>query len=349
MIGVIIICIGLVGHGRGGGVSTFAAATAPPSGSPSASWGGNNESYRRNEDIPIMGDHFRRRPKGGGPKSRTHRRQSKPRRGPQQVDTVEADVSHDDASDDGDEPPLFFLDQDNDDQWSNQHDYDRQRRRRQRNHQPIDKFRMWALEKTGIHIPRIKIHLDPITTLKLRKSWPGVIPGAIIRVGADFETHRLGRGVWRLRGCVEDKLVGGRFTIKERKNGDDRAVLMEYSKSWLFAGAGSMGTRFNVCAAYDLATQKGSARFGFRAENTDSIGSYRVMPGRKGFTIIPIIPLDSDRRLQLEAKTNFDLPEPEFVIGTDFDGASGNGGSLGMGIGGDIDVEVEEVNLIFSL
>lgn len=111
---------------------------------------------------------------------------------------------------------------------------------------------------------------------------------------------------------------------------------------------GSIGTRFNLCAAYDLTSRRTSARFGFRAENTDAVGSYQVMPGRKGFSIVPIIPLDSERRVLLEAKTNIDLPEPEFVIGTDFDGASGDGGSLGMGIGGDIDVNIDEVNIVFS-
>ena len=75
-----------------------------------------------------------------------------------------------------------------------------------------------------------------------------------------------------------------------------------------------------------------------------------MLPGqRRGFTIIPIIPLDNDRRLLLEAKTNVDLPEPEFVIGSsDFDAISGDTGGLELGIGGDIDVDVEEVNLIFS-
>jgi len=123
---------------------------------------------------------------------------------------------------------------------------------------------------------------------------------------------------------------------------------MEYSKSWLFAGAGSIGTRFNLCAAYDMTTQRGSARFGFRTENSDAVGNYHIMPGRKGFSIAPVIPMDSDGRCLLEAKTNFDLPEPEFVIGTDFD-VSSDGGSLGMGVGGDIDVEIDEVNLVFNV
>ncbi len=112
---------------------------------------------------------------------------------------------------------------------------------------------------------------------------------------------------------------------------------------------GSVGTRFNLCAAYDLASRRGSARFGFRPESAGAaVGGCRLTSGRRGFSVAPIVPLDRDGRLLLEAKANVDLPEPEFVIGTDFDGVSGDGGSLEMGIGGDVDVEVEEVNLIFS-
>ena len=36
------------------------------------------------------------------------------------------------------------------------------------------------------------------------------------------------------------------------------------------------------------------------------------------------------------------------MIGTDFDEISGDTGGLELGIGGDVDVDVEEVNLIFS-
>ena len=112
-----------------------------------------------------------------------------------------------------------------------------------------------------------------------------------------------------------------------------------------------MGTRFNLCAAYDLTTHRGSARFGFRAENTDVAGRYQLITGRKGFSIIPIIPLDRDGKLFLEAKTFVDLPQPEFVIGTDYFGRGpiGNGQSVGMGIGGDVDVDFKEINFIVSL
>ncbi|KAL9180735.1 hypothetical protein ACHAXT_011188 [Thalassiosira profunda] len=207
------------------------------------------------------------------------------------------------------------------------------------------------MEKTGVHIPRINVNFDPITILKIRKSLPNVIPGAIIRVGADFETHRLGRaGLWRVRGCIEDKLFGGRFTLRERRSEGERSVLMEYSKSWLFAGSGGMGTRLNLSGAYDIATGRGSARFGLRTESTNAIGSYQLMPGRKGFSVVPVVPLERDGSVLIEAKTNVEIPDaPEFVIGTDFAGTSVDGTSVGMGVGGDVTVDVEEVNLIFLL
>ena len=73
-----------------------------------------------------------------------------------------------------------------------------------------------------------------------------------------------------------------------------------------------------------------------------------MFASRRGFSIVPIIPLDGDGRLLLEAKTNIELPVPKFVILTDFNGASDDGQLVVMGIGGDVNVEVEEVNLIFS-
>ena len=332
-----------------GGCCIASAAVPPPS--PSTSWGRmNNESYRRNEDIPIMGDHFLRR----GRKDSESKPDRKIRRRFKRSKTRDEDRI---------DEALFFLDQDSDDihQFERHHQtyYDRRRRRRKgKNNQHLDSFRSWALDKTGVHIPRVNVYFDPITILKLRKSWH-YIPGVIILLGADFQPHRLGGGLWRIRGCIEDKFLGGRFTIKERRtqqhNGndedddrDDRSILVEYSKSWLFAGAGTIGTRFKLSAAYDITNKRGSARFGFKAENTDAVGSYtQLLPGRKGLSIVPIIPLDIDRRFLLETKANVNLPEPEFVIGTDFDGTS-DGGLLGMGIGGDIDVEVEELNLICS-
>jgi hypothetical protein len=346
MFSTVIICIGLAGQIRGGIVGVAAAKVPPQSGSSSWSWRRNN----LDDDIPIMGgDHFRDRRSRLGIFGRRSKQSS--RRSHRDDDIT---IAIDDDSDD--EPPPFFFGQDDfddNDNWpQREHNRRRKRRRKRKINHPFDPFRRWALETTGVHIPRINLHLDPITILKLRKSWHNIIPGAIIRVGAELES----KGVWRLRGCVEDKLIGGRFTFKQMKYAgdveeeEDRTVLMEYSKSWLFAGAGSTGTRFNLCATYDLRSQRGSARFGFRSENTDVAGRYQIITGRKGFCIIPIIPLDRDGRLFLEAKTLIDLPQPEFVIGTDYGpGAIGSGESLGMGIGGDIDVDVKEVNVIVSL
>ena len=132
---------------------------------------------------------------------------------------------------------------------------------------------------------------------------------------------------------------------------------MEYAKSWLFAGTGSLATRFNVCAQYDIQSNRGSARFGFRTENMNNVGavvsSANIFGGlsrRQGFTIIPVIPLDGpDGHFMLEAKTTLELPEPEITVGMDLGGVSVDGGSVGMGIGGDIDVEIDELNIICLL
>jgi hypothetical protein len=62
---------------------------------------------------------------------------------------------------------------------------------------------------------------------------------------------------------------------------------------------------------------------------------------------VPIIPLDGpDGHFKLEAKTSIELPEPEITVGMDLTGVSVDGGCGGMGIGGDVDVEIEELNII---
>jgi len=299
-----------------------AVAAAVPWSSSSPSWRGSHEGYRQNEDIPIMNSDTKRR--------RGRRRKY-----------------DDDGNSAVDREPQGEADS-NDDQWMRyQHDKRRHRRRRKG---PLESFRLWTFDKTSIHIPHINLKFDPITILKIRKSWD-FLPGARVMLGADFETHRLEGGLWRIRGCVEDKIIGGRFTIRKQQQGgydnnDSRSVLLEYSKSWLFAESGSIGKRFNVCAEYDITTRKGSARLGFRTESIGAVGTYQLMPGGRkgGIVIVPIVPLDNERRWLLEAKTKIELPEPEFVIGTDFDTPS-----FDFGIGGDdIDVEVKEVNLILN-
>jgi hypothetical protein len=208
-------------------LSNVSSAIIPPR-SPSF-WNGD---YRRDgDDVPIVGDNII---------IRRNQRGKRRRRRPKSND-----------SDDNDAPP-FFYDQEYDIDWREQYEFDKLRRRRHRHinrkeneaeygpSSPWNTVRQWTLAKTGIRIPRINFHFDPITILKLRKSWHNIVPGAIVRVGADFETqHRLGGGVWRLRGCLEDKILGGRFTMKGKRNGD-RGVVMEYAKSWLFAGTGEL-------------------------------------------------------------------------------------------------------------
>jgi len=86
----------------------------------------------------------------------------------------------------------------------------RRRRRRSRNndYDRLGPFRRWAHERAGVRVPRINVRFDPVTVLKIRKSWHGVLPWAVIRVGADLETHRLGMDAWRLRGCLSSGAGG---------------------------------------------------------------------------------------------------------------------------------------------
>lgn len=116
---------------------------------------------------------------------------------------------------------------------------------------------------------------------------------------------------------------------------------------------GTQGTRFNLCAQYDIQSNRCSARFGFRTENTNTAGTIVSTPNifgagrRQSFSIVPIIPLDGpDGHFKLEAKTSIELPEPEITVGMDLTGVSVDGGYVGMGIGGDVDVEIEELNMI---
>jgi hypothetical protein len=160
---------------------------------------------------------------------------------------------------------------------------------------------------------------------------------------------------------------------------------------------GSIGTRLNLHAGYDINTHQCSARLGFRSENTiklsttgtsSSMVSYDTTNnnGQRGFTIVPIIPLDilnnaKRRKILLESRIRITLPEPEFVIGTDFfqQGSSSNSrrssgqastssttssstssttsigegdcttSVLEMGIRGDVNVDIEQINLIVHL
>mmetsp|Transcript_25456 Transcript_25456/g.58131 ORF Transcript_25456/g.58131 Transcript_25456/m.58131 type:complete len:322 (-) Transcript_25456:29-994(-) len=209
---------------------------------------------------------------------------------------------------------------------------------------PFDNFVKWIHDKSGIEIPRISVGFDPITTLKLRKSWENILPWAIIRLGADLETHRLGRGAWKLRGCLEDKIIGGRFSLNERYNRDtdQRALLVGYSKSWFIAndyGAGS-GTRLNISADYDVKTRRGGIRMGFQQE---SVWQSYLLPGRRrGVSIVPTLPLDVDRRVQLEVKSNIELPAPEFGLGVSMSLDSDAPVELDIGVG-DVNVDIEEL------
>lgn len=88
-------------------------------------------------------------------------------------------------------------------------------------------------------------------------------------------------GVWRIRGCLEDKWIGGRLSLvqdrRDSSNNNGRrgrgvtnsakraSTRIEYAKSWFFPTGtdGSLAARFDLRAAYDVNTQRGTARFGF--------------------------------------------------------------------------------------
>ncbi len=304
------------------------------------------------EDIPIISDQFQRR-RSNDKRRRSGSRRSRTRRRHKQEDNGESDV------DDNIPAFSFFGDDDEYDDMGYEREQIRRRRRKRNRYTQaddqskvmfglgahIDSLRSWTEAKTGVRIPRINIHCDPVTILKLRKAWS--VPGMIFKVGADFETHRLSGGYWRLRACCEDKLIHGRITIKEVQSSDDddeNDILLEYSKSWKFANTVGAATRFNLCAAYSIMQQSGGVRFGIRTENSvGAIGRVTSSPfnGNQRFSVIPVLKLDEDDRFKVEVKTNIDVPNPELVLGMDLEGRSGS-----VGIAGSIDIEVEELNLI---
>jgi len=320
--------------------------TGPHSGNKSNAYSINHNDE---EDIPIISDPFRsndaKTRRSGSRQSRTRRRHH------QEDDDVDDNI------------PAFSLFGDDDEYDDMGYEREQIRKRRRRNKQytqaddqskvmfglgaHIDSLRSWTAAKTGIRIPRINIHCDPVTILKLRKAWS--VPGVIFKIGADFETHRLSGGYWRLRACCEDKLIHGRITLKEVQSSDDddeNDVLVEYSKSWTFANTAGAATRFNLCAAYSTLQKSGGVRFGIRTENNvGAIGRVTSSPfnGNQRFSVIPVLKLDEDERFKVEVKTNVDVPNPELVLGMDLEGRSGS-----VGIAGSIDIEVEELNLIAS-
>ena len=134
----------------------------------------------------------------------------------------------------------------------------------------------------------------------------------------------------------------------EEGENDDMTTVLEYTKSWLFPGTGSVDTWLNLHTGYDLSSRQCTARLGFRTENTagaavdypaatasSSSVLYNYYDGNLGgggwFTIVPIIPLDAknERRIFVETRIRVTLPEPEFVIGADFPATSTTSGGGG--------------------
>ena len=315
-------------------------------------------NYSNNDDgIPLLSNHQGGRLAGG----ERHRSVNRSSIGNSRRSSRKRRIRQEDRS--GVDDTLsssFFSEDDEYDDMGYEREQTRQRRSRNRRNRQnqddksvllfglgaqIDSLRSWTERKTGIRIPRINIYCDPVTILKIRKAWS--IPGMVCKVGADLETYRLSGGYWRFRACFEDKFLHGRFTLKEIQNievDDEKDVLVEYSKSWVFANTVGASTRFNMCAAYSIAQRSGGVRFGIR-NDAGVIGRVTSSPfnGNQRFSIIPVLNLDEDERFKVEVKTNVEVPNPELVLGLDLEGRNGS-----VGIGGSVDIEVEELNLIAS-
>ena len=308
------------------------------------------------DDIPIISDNVHQRRESNGKRRRSSRssriRRSSRKRG--QESDADDDIPGFTFSDGNDYDVFYDTPMSYESERRSRRIRSRRRNRYQKSGQPsyglgahIDSLRTWTEAKTGFRLPRINVQCDPVTILKVRKAWS--LPGVIFRIGADFETYRLSGGFWKFRACCEDKLIGGRFTVKEVQSEDEDGhghdVLIEYSKSWMFASAGAAMTRFNLCAAYDIHTKQGGVRLGVRTESLGAIGHVTTSPfsGSQRFTIVPVLPLDNEDRFKLELKTNIDVPNPELVFGMDLEGQGSS-----VGIGGSVDVEVEELSLIAS-
>ena len=155
-------------------------------------------------------------------------------------------------------------------------------------------------------------------------------------------------GVWQFKSSWEDNIIGGKLSLAGRE--------LQLAKTWrLSVDKSSLGaqedfvTSVRFRAAVDLSTLRAYARLGFRTERVSPINVY------EGFTFVKRFPLDgskkedgSDGRIKLEVKANLALPEPEIEYSTD--GGTRQGGSGGrayVGLG-DVEVNVDELNLLFD-
>jgi len=178
---------------------------------------------------------------------------------------------------------------------------------------------------SNLPLPGIKFRLNPLTTLKVRKIYTP-LPKTVLTLGADYNTQL---GVWQFRSDWEDKVIGGRLSLKGKE--------LQLTKTWLLSvgAVEDLVTRLRLRASVDLQTGKAFARFGFRTERLNPINVV------DGFTLKKRIGLDGrEGHAKLEIKANFAFPEPDFEIGSE-----SRKHLVGMG---DVEIGVEEINLLME-
>ncbi|TFJ81616.1 hypothetical protein NSK_006867 [Nannochloropsis salina CCMP1776] len=170
-------------------------------------------------------------------------------------------------------------------------------------------------------IPRFRVKVEPLTTLKLRKRFYPF--KTVIELGADYNTQI---GVWQFKSSWEDRIIGGRLTVKGRE--------LQFSKTWLvtLGDQDDIATRLKFRAGIDTGTWRSYARLGFRTERIQPLNL------KDGVTLRRRLPLDgTEGHAKLEVRANLCLPEPEIEYSTDKK-------RLIMGTG-DILLSIDELNL----
>lgn len=150
------------------------------------------------------------------------------------------------------------------------------------------------------------------------------MPKTILTLGADFNTQL---GVWQFRSDWEDKVIGGRLSLKNKS--------LELTKTWLLSltSASDLVTRLRLRATFDFNSGTFNTRLGFRTERLSSVDLL------SGLTLKKRFPLSKDGHAKLEVVGNFCFPEPEIEWGGE------KKEFVGMG---DVEVSVDQINLLME-
>jgi len=178
-------------------------------------------------------------------------------------------------------------------------------------------------------LPHVQVRLAPTTAIKLRKNIRWL--STLLSFGADYSTQQ---GLWTMKYSWEDTLVGGRLALKGSELELNKAFVLNLGTPQ------SLAATLRLRAAIDVFTGKMSARLGFRAEPTAAEA--------RGVDLVRRLTLDADGHAKIEVKVRLAFPSPEIVTnreGSDGDPELANSVYVGMG---DLEVDVDELNLLFD-